>query len=298
MDRYTELQVFVSVAECEGFAAGARKLGVSPPVATRAVADLEARLGIKLFTRSTRHVRLTDAGKRYWDDAKRILLDIAEADEAATGINGEPSGHLAITAPVLFGKMFVLPGVIDFLNRYPRMEVNALFLDRIVNLLEEGLDVGIRIGELADSTMRAIRVGSVHRVVCASPDYLARAGSPQHPDELAQHTVITANGLNASTEWKFNDRINIRVKPRLSFATNDAAMEAAIGGFGITRLLSYQIAPQLADGRLKLLLTDFEQAKIPIHVIHREGRYASAKIRSFVDLMVDRLRADKALNES
>jgi DNA-binding transcriptional LysR family regulator len=296
MDRYTELQVFVGVAECEGFAAGARKLGVSPPVATRAVADLEVRLGIKLLTRSTRHVRLTDAGKRYLDDAKRILNDIAEADEAATGINGDPSGHIAVTAPVLFGKMFVLPGVIEFLNRYPRMEVNALFLDRVVNLLEEGLDVGIRIGELADSSMRAIRVGEVHRVVCASPNYLMRAGTPQHPDELPQHTIITANGLNASTEWKFRDGINIRVKPRLSFATNDAAMEAAISGFGITRLLSYQIAPQLADGRLRVLLENFEQGKIPIHVIHREGRYASAKIRSFVDLMVERLRAEQALN--
>jgi len=296
VDRYTELQVFVAVAESEGFASGARRLGVSPPVATRAVADLEARLGIKLLTRSTRHVRLTDAGKRYLDDAKRILTDIAEADEAATGINGEPSGQLAVTAPVLFGKMFVLPGVIDFLNRYPKMEVNALFLDRVVNLLEEGLDVGIRIGELADSSMRAIRVGAVKRVVCASPAYIARVGAPKHPDELLQHTIITANGLNASTEWKFSDGINIRVKPRLSFATNDAAMEAAIAGFGITRLLSYQIAPQLADGRLKVLLAEFEQTNIPIHVIHREGRYASAKTRSFVDLMVDRLRAEKALN--
>jgi DNA-binding transcriptional LysR family regulator len=296
MDRYTELQVFVGVAECEGFAAGARKLGVSPPVATRAVADLETRLGVKLLTRSTRHVRLTDAGKRYLDDAKRILAEIAEADEAATGINGEPSGHLAVTAPVLFGKLFVLPGVIDFLNRYPKMEVNALFLDRVVNLLEEGLDVGIRIGELADSSMRAIRVGAVKRVVCAAPDYLARAGTPKHPDELSQHTIITANGLNAGTEWKFADGINIRVKPRLSFATNDAAIEAAVTGFGITRLLSYQIAPHVADGRLETVLSDFEQPKIPIHVIHREGRYASAKIRSFVDLMVDRLRAEKALN--
>ncbi len=296
MDRYTELQVFVGVAECEGFAAGARKLGVSPPVATRAVADLETRLGVKLLTRSTRHVRLTDAGKRYLDDAKRILAEIAEADEAATGINGEPSGHLAVTAPVLFGKLFVLPGVIDFLNRHPKMEVNALFLDRVVNLLEEGLDVGIRIGELADSSMRAIRVGTVKRVVCAAPNYLARAGTPKHPDELSQHTIITANGLNAGTEWKFSDGINTRIKPRLSFATNDAAIEAAVTGFGITRLLSYQIAPHLADGRLEILLSDFEQPKIPIHVIHREGRYASAKIRSFVDLMVDRLRAEKALN--
>lgn len=296
MDRYVELQVFVAVAESEGFAAGARRLGISPPVATRAIADLEARLGIKLLTRSTRHVRLTDAGKRYLDDAKRILTNIAEADEAAAGINGEPSGHLAVTAPVLFGKMFVLPGVIDYLNRYPKMEVNALFLDRVVNLLEEGLDVGIRIGDLADSSMRAIRVGTVKRVICASPDYLARMGVPQHPDELMQHTIVTANGLNATTEWKFADGITLRVKPRLSFATNDAAIEASVASFGISRLLSYQIAPHLADGRLQILLSEFDQTTIPIHVIHREGRYASAKIRTFVDLMVERLRADNALN--
>lgn len=296
MDRYVELQVFVAVAESEGFAAGARRLGISPPVATRAIADLEARLGIKLLTRSTRHVRLTDAGKRYLDDAKRILTNIAEADEAAAGINGEPSGHLAVTAPVLFGKMFVLPGVIDYLNRYPKMEVNALFLDRVVNLLEEGLDVGIRIGDLADSSMRAIRVGTVKRVICASPGYLARMGVPQHPDELMQHTIVTANGLNATTEWKFADGISIRVKPRLSFATNDAAIEASVASFGISRLLSYQIAPHLADGRLQILLPEFDQTTIPIHVIHREGRYASAKIRTFVDLMVERLRADNALN--
>jgi DNA-binding transcriptional LysR family regulator len=290
------MQAFVAVAETEGFAAGARKLGVSPPVTTRAIADLEERLGVKLLTRTTRYVRVTDAGKRYLDDCKRILGEIAEADDAATGINGEPSGHLAVTAPVLFGKLFVLPGVIEFLNRYPKMEVNALFLDRVVNLLEEGLDVGIRIGELADSSMRAIRVGAVKRVVCASPEYIARISSPKHPDELSQHTIITANGLNAGTDWKFADGINTRVKPRLSFATNDAAIEAAVAGFGITRLLSYQIAPHLADGRLVTLLSEFEQPKIPIHVIHREGRYASAKIRSFVDLMVERLRADKALN--
>jgi DNA-binding transcriptional LysR family regulator len=296
VDRLVEMQAFVAVAETEGFASGARKLGVSPPVTTRAIADLEERLGVKLLTRTTRYVRVTDAGKRYLDDCKRILSEIAEADEAAAGINGEPSGHLAVTAPVLFGKLFVLPGVIEFLNRYPKMEVNALFLDRVVNLLEEGLDVGIRIGELADSSMRAIRVGSVKRVVCASPDYVARAGKPSHPDELTQHTIVTANGLNAGTDWKFADGIITRVKPRLSFATNDAAIEAAVTGFGITRLLSYQVAPHLSDGRLETLLSDFEQPKIPIHVVHREGRYASAKIRSFVDLMVERLRADKALN--
>lgn len=295
MDRFTEMQVFVAVAESEGFASGARKLGISPPVATRAIADLEKRLGIKLLTRTTRYVRTTDAGKRYLEDTKRILAEIEEADEAAAGINGEPSGYLAVTAPVLFGKMFVLPGVIDYLNRYPKMEVNALFLDRVVNLLEEGLDVGIRIGELADSSMRAIHVGNVWRIVCAAPEYLAIAGQPQTPQDLTSHTTITANGINVSTEWKFANDITVRVKPRLSFATNDAAMEAAVSGFGITRLLSYQAASHINDGRLQIILNEFQPKPVPVHVIHREGRYAPAKVRTFVDLMVDKLRSETAL---
>lgn len=296
MDRFFELQVFIAVAETEGFASGARKLGISPPVATRAIAELETRIGIKLLTRSTRYVRATDAGKRYLEDAKRIMNELNEADEAAAGVNGEPSGHLAITAPVLFGKMFVLPGIIDYLNLYPKMEVNALFLDRVVNLLEEGLDVGIRIGELADSSMRAIHVGNVRRVVCAAPDYLTRAGTPQTPQDLINHTIITANGLNAASDWKFSNNLTVRLKPRLSFATNDAAMEAAISGFGITRLLSYQTAPSVANGSLKIILDEYQNKSIPINVIHREGRYAPAKVRSFVDLIVDRLQADKMLN--
>jgi DNA-binding transcriptional LysR family regulator len=296
MDRFFELQVFIAVAETEGFASGARKLGISPPVATRAIAELETRLGIKLLTRSTRYVRATDAGKRYLEDAKRILNELIEADEGAAGANGEPSGHLAITAPVLFGKMFVLPGIIDYLNLHPKMEVNALFLDRVVNLLEEGLDVGIRIGELSDSSMRAIHVGNVRRVVCAAPDYLTRAGTPQAPQDLINHTIITANGLNAASDWKFSDSLTVRLKPRLSFATNDAAMEAAISGFGITRLLSYQTAPSIANGSLKIILDEYQSKSIPINVIHREGRYAPAKVRSFIDLIVDRLRADKMLN--
>jgi DNA-binding transcriptional LysR family regulator len=296
VDRFVEMQAFVAVAETEGFASGARKLGVSPPVTTRAIADLEERLGVKLLTRTTRYVRVTDAGKRYLDDCKRILGEIAEADDAAAGINGEPSGHLAITAPMVFGRLFVQPGVIDYLNRYPKMDVSALYLDRIVNLLEEGLDVGVRIGELADSSMRAARVGTVRRVLCASPDYIARVGLPQTPDDLLAHTIISASGVNPTIEWKFNQDKTLRIKPRLSLTTNDSAIDAAVSGFGIARQMSYQIAPQLESGQLKIVLSDYELNPLPIHILHREGRYASAKIRSFVDLMVERLRADKALN--
>jgi DNA-binding transcriptional LysR family regulator len=298
MDRLHLMTVFVAVAEEESFAGGARRLGMSPPAVTRAIAALEGRLGVKLLNRTTRFVRTTDAGRRYLDDARRIIGEIDEADEAAAGINAEPRGHLAITAPVLFGKLFVLPVIVEFLQRYPAVEVSALFLDRVVNLLEEGLDVGVRIGDLPDSSMNAICVGSVRRVICASPDYLERHGMPQNPAELSGHDIVAASEVSPATDWKFgrgSKLATVRVKPRLTVTTNDAAIEAAVRGFGITRLLSYQVVPHLASGRLKIILSEHEPAPMPIHVLHREGRYASAKVRSFVDLIAVRLREDDAL---
>ena len=299
MDRFHSMNVFVAVAEEEGFAAGARRLGLSPPAVTRAVAGLEEELGIKLLNRTTRYVRTTDAGQRYLEDARRILTDVNAADEAAAGVNAEPGGHLAVTAPVLFGRMFVMPGIVDYLERYPRTEVSAVFLDRVVNLLEEGLDVGIRIGELPDSSMRAVRVGSVRLVLCASPVYLKRHGQLQVPEELLEHTIIASSAGSNAFDWRFGAMGKtrpLRVLPRLSVTTNDAAVEAALQGLGITRLLSYQIAPHLDAGTLETVLNEYEPEPRPVHIVHREGRFATAKIRAFVDLMAERLRADHALN--
>jgi DNA-binding transcriptional LysR family regulator len=299
MDRFSEMQVFVAVAECEGFAAGARKLKISPPAATRAVADLEYRLGVKLLNRTTRYVRVTDAGQRYLDDAKRILAQVAEADEAAVGINGSPRGHLVITAPVLFGRMYVMPAIVQYLQKYPETEVSAMFVDRVVNLLEEGVDVALRVGELSDSSFKALKVGTVRRVVCASPAYIEQHGLPQHPDELTNHPIIVASNLGPNVEWRFLDNNQtsiVRIKPRLTVTSNDAAIEAAVEGLGITRLISYQIAPQLASGQLKIILSEFELPAMPIHILHREGRHSSVKIRAFIDLIAEKLRADKSLN--
>ncbi|GLR13473.1 LysR family transcriptional regulator [Chitinimonas prasina] len=299
MDRLHLMTVFVAVGEEESFAGGARRLGMSPPAVTRAISALEARLGVKLLQRTTRYVRVTEAGQRYLDDARRILGEVDEADEAAAGINAAPRGHLTVTAPVLFGKMFVMPGIVDYLNRYPEADVSALFLDRVVNMLEEGVDVAIRIGPLPDSSMRAIKVGQVRRVLCASPEYLERHGIPQTPQVLRDRTVIAATGVSPAVEWKFgpeSDPANIKLKPRLTVTSNDAAIEAARSGLGITRLMSYQIAPHLAKGELKIVLSEYENAPLPIHIVHRESKYGSAKVRSFIDLMVDRLRADKHLN--
>lgn len=299
MDRFTEMQIFQAVAESEGFAAGARKLNISAPVATRAVADLEKRLGVKLLNRTTRHVRVTEAGQRYLDDVKRILTSVFEADEAAIGTNAEPRGQLVVTAPVLFGRMFIMPSIVDYLQQYPAVEVTALFVDYLLNMLEEGVDVAVRIGELNNSTYKAAKVGEVRRVVCASPDYLARLGTPNVPEELICHQIILASNLGAKVDWRFasaeQQEITVRVKPRLTVTSNDAAIEAAVSGLGLTRLLSYQIAPELASGQLRIVLAEFENAPIPVHILHREGRLTTAKIRNFIDLLTERLRQDLAL---
>ena len=295
MDRFHLMSVYVAVAEEEGFAAAARRLRMSPPAVTRAVAALEEQLGVKLLYRTTRFVRTTEAGNRYLEDARRILSEVDAAGEAAAGINAEPRGHLSVTAPVLFGRMFVMPGIVDYLNTYPGTEVSAVFLDRVVNMLEEGIDVGVRIGELPDSSLRALRVGSVRLVLCASPEYLQGHALPQKPQDLLDHSMIVSSAGSNVVDWRF-DSVTLRIQPRLTVTTNDAAIEAARRGLGITRLLSYQVAPQLASNDLQTVLDNYEPPPLPIHIVHREGRYASARIRAFVDLMAKRLRADKTLN--
>lgn len=293
------MSVFVAVAEAESFSGAARKLAMSAPAVTRAVATLEERLGVRLLTRTTRHVRATEAGLRYLEDARRIIAEVDEADEAAGGVNAAPRGRLAITAPVLFGKMFVTPVVVDYLRRYPDVNVSALYLDRVVQLVEEGLDVGVRIGNLPDSSLQAIRVGQVRSVLCASPGYLAERGPPRAPDDLREHVLVSSSGISPRPEWRFmrdGQALALRVEPRLTVTTNDAAVEAAVRGLGIARLLSYQVAPQLASGELAIVLADYEIPALPIHVIHREGRHSAAKVRSFVDLIVARLRAQSSLN--
>lgn len=299
MDRFHLMQVFVAVAESEGFAAGARRLNLSPPAVTRAVAALEARLGIKLLHRSTRHVRVTEAGARYLEDARRILAEVDAADDAAAGINAAPRGGLTVTASVLFGHLFVMPAIVDYLRRYPLTRVDALFVDRVVNFIDEGVDVAVRIGELPDSSLRARRVGQVRMVLCASPDYLARRGLPASPNALVEHDMISSSAGSNAYDWRFatpEGYRSIRLNPRLTVSTNDGAISAALEGFGITRLLSYQVAPQLADGRLKILLPECEPPPRPVHLVHREGPQGSRKVRAFIDLLAQRLSGDPALN--
>ena len=309
MDKFHLLTVYVAVAEEQGFAAAARRLNMSPPAVTRAVASLEDQLGVKLLNRTTRYVRATEIGLRYLEDAKRILAELDTADETAAGINAEPQGHLVVTAPVLFGRLFVTAGIVDYLNHYPKMQVDAIFLDRVVNLLEEGIDVGVRIGDLPDSSMRAKRVGSVRQILCASPEYLAKTGLPQHPEDLQQHTIIASKAGSGSIDWRFplteessknrtkeSKQKALNLKPRLTVTTNDAAIQAALQGFGITRVLSYQVAEELASGHLKIVLENYETDAKPVHIVHREGRNAAVKVRAFVDVLAANLMQHKALN--
>jgi DNA-binding transcriptional LysR family regulator len=299
VNKFHALQVFVKVAECEGFAAAARALILSPPAVTRAVSLLEDSLGTQLFVRTTRSVRLTESGERFLQDAQRILQDLEEAEEAAIGSHTAPRGELRITAPVLFGRMFVTPILGDFLDQHPQMRANALFVDRVVNLMDEGLDVAIRIGDLPDSSQIAVRAGTVRRVLFASPDYLEKYGTPKHPEDLARHRLIHSLAMGASPDWRFEGKdgpLSFHTEPRLRMNTNDAVIELALRGWGLSRLLSYQVALHVAAGELEIVLADFEAPPLPIHIVHQEGRMTSTKIRAFVDFMAKRLRADATIN--
>ena len=299
MDRLQAMTTFVAVVDSGGFASAARKLNLSPPVVTRAVAELEERLGLRLLTRTTRVVRVTDAGARFADDCRRILGDIEEAETAATGTNAAPRGTLTLTAPVLFGHLYVTPILVDYLQRFPEVDAQCLFLDRVVNVVDEGIDVAVSIGELPDSSLQATRVGRVRRVLVASPAYLKAHGAPQRPEALVDHCIVLASAVTPVPEWRFSEAgkpLLQRLHARMRTTSNDSAIAAAVAGLGISRLLSYQVAAHLKTGALQIVLEDFEAAALPVHVVHHEGRRATQKVRSFIDLAVDTLRADSALN--
>lgn len=299
MDRLETLRVFVAVAEEAGFAPAARRLAMSPPAVTRAIAALEERIGTRLLHRTTRIVRLTEAGSRFLTDCKRILGELEEAEASAAGSHTEPRGQLRVTASMMFGRMFVAPLLLDFLARHPHVMARMLLVDRVVDLVEEGLDVAIRIAHLADSSLSAVRVGSVRRVICASPRYLAEHGIPRTPAELSRFEVYMFSSSTTEPAWSFaSGSRGQTVSPptKLIVNTAEVAIAAAVAGRGLTRVLSYQIAPELSAGQLQIVLEDFEPPPIPIHVVYPEGRRANARVRAFVDFAVDRLRADKSLN--
>lgn len=295
MDRWQVMRIFVKVAETASFAEAARHLQMSAPAVTRAVASLEETIGARLFIRTTRSVKLTDAGSGYFEDCRRILADIAEAEAAAAGSYATPTGTLTVTAAAMFGNMYVLPILTEYLDTYPTMLGRTLFVDRLVNIVEEGADVAVRIGHLPDSGFTAIRVGSVRRVICGSPAYFEKHGVPRTPADLKDHRIAASTGAWSSPEWRFANDQRVTVQSSLQCNTNDAIISAAVSGWGLTRVVHYQIGPALLEGRLQIVLADYEEPPLPIHVLYPEGRHSPAKVRAFVDLAVARLRGNPLL---
>lgn len=298
MDRIEEMAVFVAVAEEGGFAAAARRLDLSAPTITRAVASLEAAIGAELFVRTTRYVRLTDAGERYLGECRRLLRELDDAEARAAGAHVVPQGQLVVAAPVLFGQQLLVPAVVAFLAAYPSVSVRLLLVDRTVVLGEEGVDAAFRMGELPDSSLVAMPLGHIRRVLCASPRYLDTHGRPRHPSELQTHTLIASAADTRHDRWSFVDGdqpLEITIQPRLVTSTNAAAIIAAESDAGLTRVMSYQIAPALQAGRLERVLQSHESRPLPVSLVNQEGRRASAKLRVFLDFMTDRLRGDPAL---
>jgi DNA-binding transcriptional LysR family regulator len=290
MDRIDAMQAFVAVADLQGFAAAARKLGLSPPAVTRLIATLEERLGARLLQRTTRSLTLTDAGSRYLERARRILTDLAEAEESVEGERTRPRGRLVISAPVGFGRLHVSPLVTAYLQRYPEVGADLRLSDRMINLVEEGVDVAVRIGHLPDSTLVARQVGEMRRIVVASKDYLKARGEPKRPPEITAHDTIQFGAMTAAPDWRFVEEFSeVRISPSPRFSSNsaDAAIQYAEAGGGLTRVLAYQAAASVKAGRLKIVLAEFEQPPLPIHIVYPTSRLLSAKVRAFIDLATE-----------
>ncbi len=295
MDRFREMQVFVAVAEAGSFAAAARRLRSSPPAVTRAVSSLEERLSTRLMNRTTRSLSLTEAGERYLESSKRLLAELEEAEREAVGETATPAGHLRITASVTFGRLALIKIVAGFLAAHPRVSASLVLVDRVVNLVEEGFDAGIRIGSLPDSSLRSRRVGSVQRLLVASPGYLAAYGQPQHPTELRGHSVIGFTGLMPNAEWRFIDaggQAKVTLNPRLEVNDAAAAIAAAESGHGITSPLCYMVGARIRSGRLSSVLKPFWPEPAPVQIVYPHARLMAPKVRAFVDWAAPRLQSE------
>jgi len=291
MDRIESVAIFVEVAERRSFAAAARRLARSAAAVTRAVGELETRLGVRLLNRTTRAVSLTEAGDRFLAGARRVLADFEEIERAAAGEGAAPRGELRITAPILFGRLHALPIVTEFLDRFAEVSVALSLIDRPVDLVEEGLDVAVRIGALAESSAVATRVGTVRRIVVASPGYVTQHGTPLSPGDLGAHAVIAFSG--GADHWVFRNEqreTSIAIRPRLAVTTAEAALDAVRAGFGIARVLSYQAADDISRGSLLRLLAPYEGDELPIHLLYPGGRHPPPKLRAFLDFAKPRLR--------
>jgi DNA-binding transcriptional LysR family regulator len=293
MDRLREMEVFVAIVDRGSFTGAAEKLGMSAPAVSRALNSLEAHLGAQLLVRTTRSIRPTEAGMSYLDACRRVLDAVTDAEANVAVRQDNPVGTLTISAPVLFGQRFIAPLVAAFAQRYPELSVNAVYVDRTTRLLEEGVDVAIRIGHLGDSSIYAVPLGFVRRRTYAAPAYLAAHGEPAHPRDLASHHCVSFTGVTNPLEWSFYEnglRLAVRLRPRMVVNLAPAAVIAAVDRVGITQLYSYQAAPEVLNGTLLPVLTAFEPESTPVNLLHIERRGASGKIRAFVEFVTETLR--------
>lgn len=293
MNRLEAMSILVSVADAGSLSAAARRLDMPLATVSRKVGELESHLKTRLFHRTTRKLALTDAGSAYVAACRRILEDIGEAERAATGEYAAPKGELVVTAPIAFGQLHVVPVVAAFLAQYPEIDINLLLTDRVVHLMDEHVDVAIRIGELPDSSLVATRVGTVRRVICASPAYLAEHGVPAEPGDLAGHQCITFEALASMRAWSFGSgksEQSVHVHLRLAVNTADAAIRAAILGVGLIRVLSYQVAHAVRANELRVVLDAFEAAPLPVSLVHAGQAPLPLKLRAFLDFATPRLR--------
>ena len=293
MDRLEAMSILLAVAEAGSISAASRKLKVPLATISRKISELEGHLTVRLLMRSNRNVTLTEAGRAFVAASRRILQDLGEAEREASGEGGILKGEVVLSAPIALGRFHLLPVVVDFLRDHPSIDVRMMLTDRRVNMIEEHIDVGLRVGELADFSLVAKKVGAVSRVVCASPAYLKRRGCPTTPEDLENHDCITFDNTLSSQTWNFNIGEMERPFPihsRLVVSTAEAATDAAVAGIGLTRMLDYQIAAERREGTLKLVLESFRSPPKPVHLIHEAGRYLPLKIRTFLDYAGPRLK--------
>ena len=299
MDKLLCIETFIEIAERGSLTAAAAALDTSSPTVVRRLAELEAGLGVRLFNRTTRRIRLTDEGHRYLSICKGALGQLADAEDALFNANAKPTGKLVVTAPVLFGRLHVAPLITQFMRDHPELTVELLLLDRSIDLIEEGVDIAVRIGHLNDSNLHGVPIGFLRRVLCASPEYLKRNSTPHHPDALHAHALIRFTGRSVLSEWKFQDDgriLTARQAPCFSTNSVDAAINACRDGIGIAAFLSYMVQAPVKAGELEPILCKFETDPIPITMLYPHAKLMSARVRAFIDFAAPRLRSKDVAN--
>ncbi len=292
MNRLSAIESFVRVAELKSFSAAAARLNTSKSVVSRHVAALEAQLGLRLFHRTTRALTLTEAGLGYFERVSQILLDLQDADQAVSHLQAVPRGRLKVSAPMSFGFLHLAPALADFLAQYPELDVDVTMSDRFVDLVEEGFDLAVRIGALADSSLIAKRIAPIRRVVCASPRYLGAHGTPKVPQDLRNHQCLCNSNLPSANEWRFTmldgKPVTIPVKGRLTLNNGDALRVAALNHMGVVDLPTFIVGADLQAGTLVSVLEDYASSTLALHAVYPHARHLSPKVRAFIDFLSSR----------